>query len=587
MSYKKHVQIVPTNQRMKAQLARARDYDPTVGGMSGNFSSPLPEVYTGSPMRLERYDQYDQMDADSEVNAALDIIAEFSTRKEEDNDEVFQITYKKEASETEVEILKSCLSQWSKINDFKKRIWRIFRSTLKYGDQFFIRDPETLRWFYVDPKKVDKILVNEAEGKLPEAYIFSDLDVNLGSFTATAPDKYGTNLTGGNSQLSITRPTKDVNRWGNGLPGQSNNRFDNDMAQTAIEATHVVHLSLSEGLDANWPFGTSVLESVYKVYREKGLLEEAIIIYRIQRAPERRVFYVDVGGMPLHKVGGYLERVKNEIHQRRFPTRTGGGANIGDATYNPMSMMEDFFFAQSAEGRGSRVETLPAGENLGQIDDLRYWNNKLLRGLRVPSSYLPTGPEDGTQTFNDGRVGTAYIQEYRFAQYCARLQNLLAPTFDDEFKLFVKRRGYNIDSSLYELNFNEPENFATYTMLEKAQAALNVYTPLAEMKHFSKRWLMMEYLGLSEEQINENERMWREENQDLTKNTGADDSFAGSAPAGLDAVGVRPQDELDMGDDMGTDDGDQDDTGNDMDDGGGASPISGDEGSDDFGGDDQ
>jgi hypothetical protein len=576
MSYKKHVQVVPINQMLKKQLARNHELmDPTAGGSSANYASVLPEVYEGSPMRIDRYSQYDDMDNDSEVNAALDTIATFSTRKDEKTDEVFSINYRKEASETEVEILKSCLMQWSKINEWKKRVWRIFRNTIKYGDQFFIRDPETLRWFWVDPTKVEKILVNEAEGKMPEAYIISDLDVNLSSFTATAPDKYGQNLTGGSSQMSIQRPTKDLKRWGHGSP--NNGRFDGDSTQTAIEATHIVHLSLSEGLDANWPFGTSILESVYKVWREKGLLEEAIIIYRIQRAPERRVFYVDVGGMPLHKVGGYLEKVKNEIHQRRYPSRTGGGANIGDATYNPMSMMEDFFFAQSAEGRGSRVETLPAGENLGQIDDLRYWDNKLKRGLRVPSSYLPSGPEDGTQSFTDGRVGTAYIQEFNFAQYCSRLQNLLAPIFDDEFKLFVRRRGYNIDASLYELNFNTPENFSTFAKLEKDGAAISVYTQLAEMKHFSKRWLMINIMGMTEEDINENERMWREENRDATKGTGADDGFAGAAPAGLDSVGIRPTDELDMGDDMGDEEAPAEDGADD----GSMSPISGDDSADD------
>jgi hypothetical protein len=357
MSYLKHLQVVPTSQRLKSQLALGRDYDPTTGGVSSNYASVLPEVYEGSPMRIDRYGQYDAMDGDSEVNAALDTIADFSVRKDEDTDEVFTIKYRKEASETEVEILKTCLMQWSKINDFKTRAWRMFRNTLKYGDQFFIRDPETLRWFWVDPKKVDKVLVNEAEGKQPEAYVFSDLDVNLNSFTATAPDRYGQNLTGGNSQMTIQRPSRDAKRWGHGSSANGG-RFDGETSQTAIEATHVVHLSLGDGMEASWPFGVSILESVFKVWREKGLLEEAIIIYRIQRAPERRVFYVDVGGMPLHKVGGYLEKVKNEIHQRRYPSRTGGGASVGDATYNPMSMMEDFFFAQSAEGRGSRVYRL-------------------------------------------------------------------------------------------------------------------------------------------------------------------------------------------------------------------------------------
>jgi hypothetical protein len=572
MSYKKHLQVVPVNQRLKSQLANRSGYvEPSAGAASGNYSSVLPEVYEGSPLRIDRYGQYDEMDKDSEVNAALDTIADFCTQKDNKTDEFFEIKYRKDATESEVEVLRNCLMQWSKVNDFKRRIWRIMRNTLKYGDQFFIRDPETMAWFWVDPRKVDKVLVNEADGKRPEAYIFSDLDVNLSSFTATAPETSGSNLVGGASQMAQMRPSRDSKRWGQGSP--TSGRFDgSNMSLTAVDATHVVHLSLSEGLGVEWPFGTSILESVFKAWHEKNLLEQAIIIYRIQRAPERRVFYVDCGGMPLHKVGGYLEKIKNEIHQRRYPSRTGGGANIGDAAYNPMSMMEDFFFAQSAEGRGSRVETLPGGENLGQIDDLRFWSNKVLRGLRVPSSYLPTGPEDGSQSFSDGRVGTAYIQEFRFSQYCQRLQNLLSPSFDDEFKLFARQRGVNVDASLYEINFKMPDSFSAYAMMEKDSAAINVYQPLAEMKHFSKRWLMKNKLGMTEEEINENERMWREENQAALEGSAVEDSEAGPA-ASLSSVGIRPGDgdEIDMGDDSMDDEAAEGDEGS-------ASPISGDEG---------
>ena len=129
-----------------------------------------------------------------------------------------------------------------------------------------------------------------------------------------------------------------------------------------------------------------------KVYKQKELLEDAIIIYRIQRAPERRIFYVDVGNMPSHMAMSFVERVKNEIHQRRIPSQTGGGVNIMDTTYNPLSINEDYFFPQTAEGRGSKVETLPGGTNLGEIDDLKYFTNKLFRGLRIPAATCPTGP---------------------------------------------------------------------------------------------------------------------------------------------------------------------------------------------------
>ena len=228
------------------------------------------------------------------------------------------------------------------------------------------------------------------------------------------------------------------------------------MNESAVDAKHIVHLSLTEGLDYYWPFGQSVLENIFKVYKQKELLEDAILIYRIQRAPERRIFKIDVGNMPSHMAMQFVERIKNEIHQRRIPTHNGGGQSVMDATYNPLSINEDYFFPTTAEGRGSSVDTLPGGDNLGEIDDLKYFNNKLARGLRVPSSYLPTGPEDNQTPLSDGRVGTAMIQEFRFNQYCERLQRTICDKLDDEFKMFLRWRGFNIDSSLFNLKFNAP-----------------------------------------------------------------------------------------------------------------------------------
>lgn len=566
----KHFQSVATDRKIKqALMARHHNTDGGSGGTGSKFASFLPEVYAGHPLRIERYTQYDQMDGDSEVNASLDTIADFSTKRDGSSNEMFTIDYVKDVGDSEIEALKIALLQWTKVNDFKRRLWRMFRNTLKYGDQFFIRDPETLKWFWVDPSKVEKVLVNEAEGKEPEAYLIRDLDLNLQSLTATAASGAvdGThNMPGFNAQWQGSQGTK-----GNaGAIGSRNSRFnEGNQSITAVDATHVVHLSLSEGLDANWPFGTSILESVFMVFRQKQLLEDAVIIYRIQRAPERRVYYVDVGGMPPHRAGAYLERMKNEMNQRRFPSRNGGGQNVMDAAYNPMSMMEDIFFAQTPEGRGSRVETLPGGENLGQIDDLRWFDNKLKRGLRVPSSYLPSGPEDGGQTYNDGRTGTAYIQEFRFAEYCSRLQNLLSPVFDEEFKLFAKRRGLNVDASTFELNFNAPENFGTYAMIELAASRINIYQPLSEMTTFSDRWLKKEMLGLTDEQIMDNERMWAEENPEAVENIGEGETGTLAGMPGLEGVGIRPQDEDDM--DMGGDEPPPEMEGGDP------SPISGDE----------
>ena len=458
------------------------------------------------------------MDSDSEVNAALDILAEFCSQTNEESGTPFQIFFKEQATPTETKVIRKYMQQWTKLNKFQTRIFKIVRNSFKYGDTFFVRDPETQSWMYVDPNKVDRIIVNESEGKKPEQYMIRDFNPNLETLATTAINP--SNVTGGGSQYASNFASSQGGGAGGSrgmtgaYPSTSGSRFSRTENQYAIDAKHVIHISMSEGLDNNYPFGTSLLESVFKVYKQKELLEDAILIYRIQRAPERRVFYIDVGNMPSHLAMSFVERVKNEVNQRRIPSQTGGGQTVVDAGYNPLSINEDYFFPQTAEGRGSKVEVLPGGTNLGEIDDLRYFTNKLFRALRIPSSYLPTGADDGGSSFNDGRVGTAYIQELRFNKYCERLQSLMNEQFDTEFKLYLHNKGINVDSNIFEVKFNPPQNFASYRQTEMDTARVGTYGAVAAIPHISKRFALKRFLGLSQEEMVENETLWKEENVD-------------------------------------------------------------------------
>jgi hypothetical protein len=517
MSWKKHFTVYQgQSSEMKPSSA-------------SRFQSWLPEVYSGQPNRVERYAQYDQMDMDSEINAALDIIAEFSTQLDETNNLPFAIDYVGDTTESEAKILEQSLRQWCNLQDWDRRLFKTFRNAVKYGDQFFIRDPETWELYYVNPVDVTKVIINEAEGKEPEQYIVKNLDLNMKTKTVSEPVQHANTYSTVNSMMRGN--TIDRNGYGAGSGNYANSGIGN-IQEYNVDATHVIHAALTEGMDSDYPFGASILDPIFKTYKQKELLEDSIIIYRVQRAPERRVFYVDVGNMPANKAMGFVERVKNEIHQKRIPSKTGGGTTIMDAAYNPLSIMEDYFFAQTAEGRGSKVEVLPGGENLGQIDDLRYFTNKMLRALRVPSSYLPTGPEDGTATHVDGRVGTAFIQEYRFNQYCQRLQKIIAPTFDKEFKLFLKNRGISIDTSIFNIQFVEPQSFSQYKEIEIHAARANVFGGLEGSPYLSRRFILSKYLGLTEDEILENERLWFEENKSGT-------SPDADGMPGLGSVGVR------------------------------------------------
>ena len=139
------------------------------------------------------------MDLDSEVNAALDILAEFTSQQNPNNNTVFKMHFKQRATNSEVQILKQYLQQWCKMNDFNKRMFKILRNVFKYGDAFFVRDPETKKWFHVDPAKVTKIIVNESTGKTPEQYIIKDINFNFKNMVATTPYQTTGNVTGGGS----------------------------------------------------------------------------------------------------------------------------------------------------------------------------------------------------------------------------------------------------------------------------------------------------------------------------------------------------------------------------------------------------
>ncbi len=493
------------------------------------YSSWLPEVYAGSPNRLMRYIQYDQMDNDLEINAALDILAEFCTQDDDTTDLPFVFNFNQDPSDTEMKILDKTLEQWCNLNDLRRRAFKMVRSTLKYGDQFFIRDPETYKLYWTDPANVEKVVVNESKGKDIEVYYVKNLEANFDELTATSAARiharpYGAGggmLSGGNigaSAGNYQTTTGDVGA-SYGSP---------------VDASHMVHMSLTEGMDHNWPFGVSILEPIFKVFKQKELLEDSIIIYRVHRAPERRVFFIDVGNMPPHKAQQYLERVKYEVQQKRVPNKNKAGENVADAAYNPMSMLEDYFFAQTADGRGSKVDTLPGGNNLGEIDDLKYFNNKLLRGLRVPSSYLPTGPDDGTAQYNDGKVGIAYIQEFQFAKYCERLQKQLIRQLDREFKRFMAHRGIDIENSTFSLEFTPPNNFSSYRELDLDTQRATLFSSLEAVPYLSQQFKLKKYLGLTEEEMKDNEHYWKQENK---YNKGPNNAQADTV--GLRNVGIQ------------------------------------------------
>lgn len=554
MSWKRHMTMARSKVSTNRPDTQKKSGLETSGSKS-NFASYLPVVYTGLPNRTDRYRQYDQMDQDPEIRTALNIIADFCTQSTEDFGLPFTIKYKDNIGDTEVTTLEDRLESWADQNDFKTRIYEIVRGLLKYGDQFFIRDPETFDWYWVNPMNVEQVFVNEATGKNPIIYYIRDVSLNL-------HDKVFSNLQIGFDRMTYpgavpngmaTNGNMYSNGSGGGGYGNSANSSDpfstnGRMDIIPVAAEHVIHLTLNTGQDGVWPFGTSILEEVFKVYKQKELLEDSIIIYRVQRAPERRVFKIDVGDMQTHQAMSYVERFKNEIHQRRIPSNKGGSTSLMDAAYNPLSILEDYFFPQTSEGRGSSVETLPGGDNLGQIDDLRYFNDKLIRGLQIPSSYLPMGPssDGGVSLFGDGAT-QAMASELRFNNQCMRYQRLVARVFDKEFKRYMTYNGYTISASSFEVIFNPPINLASYRQAELDARLIQTYLPLNDIPFLAKQ-TVLEKMGFDKADIVKNEQYWIQENPGAFENGTSPD---GEEEAGLASVGIDAPN--DPGMDLGMD----------------------------------
>ncbi len=450
----------------------------TDAGIYGNYSW-YQRLVQGSGSRITRYREYDLMDNDVDISRALDTIAEEICGNDDTTDEplIIQVVADDDSQirDTEVLTLRAALRHWIGLHKLRVRLFKIARLTIKYGDSFFRKSTQHGPWDFIHPKHVVGAIVDKED-------VTKIIAWQIRKYVKDAKATYG-------------------------VPLQSSSAQDNT---EIVPASEMVRFTLNDDMSDTAPFGESVLRPVYRSHKQKELLEDSVVIYRIQRAPERRVFYIDVGKMPPQRVKQYLEQIKNEIKQKKVPTFNGGTEQV-DSVYNPQSMSEDFFFAQRADGRGSRVETLPGGQGLGELSDLEYFMDKVIRGLRIPYSYMYQEKEPSGAIFNDGRTGVAYIQELRFAQFIQRLQQYFESELDKEFKKYLRLANIIIDDDVWEVKLPEPSNFGIYRQQELDAALLNGFAQADAVEYMAKRFIMSRYLQLDDADIIENERLLREE----------------------------------------------------------------------------
>ena len=233
------------------------------------------------------------------------------------------------------------------------------------------------------------------------------------------------------------------------------------------------------------------------------MIEDSLVIYRISRAPERRIFYIDVGNLPKVKAEQYLREVMGR-YRNKLVYDAATGEIRDDRKY--MSMMEDFWLPRREGGRGTEITTLPGGQNLGELTDVQYFQTKLYKALNVPAGRL-----DSTTSFNLGRSSEITRDELKFTKFVGKLRKKFSDIFNDTLKTQLILKGVITPEDwddmkehiqydyLYDNHFTELKN------LEMMTEKLNVLQQMDPYigKYFSVEYIRTQILGQTESEMEE------------------------------------------------------------------------------------
>jgi hypothetical protein len=275
------------------------------------------------------------------------------------------------------------------------------------------------------------------------------------------------------------------------------------------------------------------IENARRAYRQLSLIEDAIVIYRLVRAPERLVFNVDVGNMAPPKAEAYLRKLMTSYWSKRTYDAD-QAATV--QKFNPQSMLDSFWFAKRAGSEGTSVTQLAGGANLGELTDLMYFVKKLYKSLKVPASRL--NPED---PYKDG--ADILREELKFARFVVRQQQRFAAGLKNGFITHLKLKGIFKEMGLRDshltLTFNVPTNFYELRENQKFQLKVENFNSITTSDFVSKTYAQKRYLGWTDSDVMANREFLRKDRElmwelDQITNTGPDwreaDAIAGTAP---------------------------------------------------------
>lgn len=434
--------------------------------------------------KIRRVSEYRRMGSFAEVSDCLDEICDEFINKDE-NDRVIKINFNKSSSITDEvrnEVEKEFYN-FIEIYELQSRGWGYCRQFLTEGEIFF----ENI--VHNEKKDLGVIGILNIPGELINP-VYDNVQNNIvQNFVFQKPVNLKQQINPGSN------PNNNIN------PANS---LQHQIVTLESNQVTYVHSSIwNEDSTIRLPF----IENCRRAYKLLSLLEDAIIIYRMVRAPERLKFVIDVGNMPPAKAEAYIKQLMQKYWSKKTydsqgTSSPGSGSQGGVGNmYDPQSMLDSFWFAKRAGEQGSDVQLLQGGQNLGQLDDLNYFVLKLYKSLKVPTSRL--NPQE---SFKDG--AEILKEELRFAKFIVRIQSQFASGFKDAFITHLKLTGWwkehRLHESYFNLEFVPPSNFFAIRQQQLLELKLKNFSDMSQNEGISNTYAQRHYLNMSDSSISEN-----------------------------------------------------------------------------------
>ena len=461
------------------------DYAGGFGKTNGGHA--LPRVET---QRRSRYQDYERMDQEAEVGAALDIYSDDATQ-ENTRQELFELN-------SDNEVLKREVDRFIKQCRLDKHIWDIVRNVAKYGDCFVEN--------VVDLNNIERGIMR--------------LKVLNPNYVFRVEDKYGY-LKEFLQEIPSRRSATDASQTF--IPDKKKKNI------IRLNKDQIVHFRRMTSDADYYPYGKGVLAYAVRIFKSLMMMEDAMLIYRIQRAPERRAFYLETGNLPQSKVEAFVERIKAKFKKQPM---WNAGTNSIDYQYNPLTVEEDFFIP-IRNGHGTKIDVLPGAQNLGETDDVKYFRDKLLAALKVPKDFIVEKDKSPERKANLSQL------DVKFAKAVQRLQR------DVELGLNVLLKRHltlvGMPKSLIEsvdIKLTSPSDMFEKRRLEVDEQKVRIVQAVKGLMLFDDEYLYKEYFNMTDAQVEDMKERVKKQNEEQAQMGGA--PGAGGAPVPPGPEGAPP-----------------------------------------------